>query len=438
MLGFRNVSPQNARNMVTRGLGLIACVCALAACSSNDDDGNGTGNGNGPSSNGGTWNGSGSTSNQGANNGTGNDGIIFSSGGNSSSQGGQGTTSSSGGVSSATDICASTDLAGCVGDRYAGEQIPLDIYIMFDVSCSMSCPSEETGPGLCCRGGPRPRIDQVRNATTTFLRDPASAGMGVGIGYFGFMQGGQTSCDPSRYSSPSVAIANLPGNADALVNSLNSVEPTGETPTGAAIRGACTYASQWQAKTPGHKTVVLLVTDGFPEAPSTSQNGGCTPTIQDAVQAATTCANHNPPLPVYVVGVGEQLANLGDIAVAGGTKQPFIVGGADITQQIVTALNQIRALAQIPCHVKLPPPPAGQDLKIDQVNVGYCAPGGTGTIFTNVPDAPGCDANGGGWYYDDPADPKQIILCGPTCDLVNTPGGSLFASVGCQTKSSVR
>jgi hypothetical protein len=420
--------------MVTRGLGLLACVCAIVACSSNNDDA-----GNGGSSKGGTGSGSGGQSNQGANanTGTGNEsGIIFANGGNSTGLGG--SSASSGGASAAGDICASTDLAGCVGDRYAGEQIPLDIYIMFDVSCSMSCPAEETGPGLCCRGGPNPRIDQVRNATTTFLRDPASAGMGVGIGYFGYMQGGQTSCDPSRYSSPSVPISNLPGNADALVASLNSVQPTGETPTGAAIRGACTYASQWQAKTPGHKTVVLLVTDGFPEAPSTSQNGGCTPTIQDAVQAATTCANHDPPLPVYVVGVGMQLTNLGDIAVAGGTKQPFIVGGADITQQIVTALNQIRALAQIPCHVKLPPPPAGQDLKLDQVNVGYCAPSGEGSIFNNVPDAKGCDGMGGGWYYDDPADPKQIILCGPTCDLVNTPGGSLFASVGCQTKSSVR
>jgi hypothetical protein len=422
--------------MVTRGLSLIACVCAIVACSSNNDDGNGA------SSNGGAGNGTGAEN-----------GIIFTStGGSSSGQGGQsqggqsqgglgqgGPSASAGGASaSAGDVCASTDLAGCVGDRYAGEQIPLDIYIMFDVSCSMSCPSEETGPGLCCRGGPNPRIDQVRNATTTFLKDPASAGMGVGIGYFGYMQGGQTSCDPSRYSSPSVPIGNLPGNADALVNSLNAAQPTGETPTGAAIRGACIYASQWQAKTPGHKTVVLLVTDGFPEAPTTSQNGGCTPTIQDAVQAATTCSSHNPSLPVYVVGVGAQLANLGDIAVAGGTKQPFIVGGADITQQIITALNQIRALAQIPCHVKLPPPPAGQDLKIDQVNVGYCAPSGTGTIFNNVPDAMGCDGMGGGWYYDDPANPKQIILCGPTCDLVNTPGGSLFASVGCQTKSSVR
>jgi len=275
--------------------------------------------------------------------------------------------------------------------------------------------------------------------TIQFLNDPASAGMGVGIGYFGYMNGGQTSCDPSRYSSPSVVIGNLPGNTQALTASLNSVTPTGETPTGAAIRGACTYASQWQAKTPGHKTVVLLVTDGFPEAPTTSQNGGCTPTIQDAVQAATTCSSHDPTLPVYVLGVGMQLANLGDIAKAGGTDQPFIVGGAQITQQIVDALNKIRALAQIPCHVKLPPPPTGQgELDLMQVNVGHCDASGQGTIFANVPDEPGCDPTGGGWYYDDPSNPKQIILCKPTCDLVNTPGGSLFASVGCTTKTNIR
>jgi hypothetical protein len=426
--------------MITRGLALLACVAAFAGCSSDDKNGSGGGgNGNG-SSTGGTGNGAAasgqgaSSSGSGADGNQGVGGLIFTNGGASSGVGGDGSEGGATGM----DICGSGDLQGCVGDRYAGEQIPLDIYIMFDVSCSMSCPAEETGPGLCCRGGPNPRIDQVRDATIQFLKDPASAGMGVGIGYFGYMQGGETSCDPSRYSAPSVPIGNLPGNGDALVASLNGVTPTGETPTGAAIRGACTYASQWQAKTPGHKTVVLLVTDGFPEAPSTSQNGGCTPTIQDAVQAATTCSGHDPSLPVYVLGVGMQLTNLGDIAAAGGTQQPFLVGGAQITQQIVDALNKIRALAQIPCHVKLPPPPTGMDLKIDQVNVGHCDAAGQGTIFTNVPDMSGCDPSSGGWYYDDPNDPKQIVLCKQTCDVVNTPGGSLFASVGCTTKTSVR
>ncbi|HVW29889.1 MAG TPA: vWA domain-containing protein [Polyangiaceae bacterium] len=426
--------------MIIRALGLLWCATALLACSSNDNTGKGSASGSGASSataSGGaaTDTGTGATS-QGANTGSADaPGVIFSSSGGASSGAG---ASTAGGGDTTTSVCGGGALSGCVGDRYAGEEIPLDIYIMFDVSCSMSCPAEETGPGLCCRGGPNPRIDQVRDAVTSFLKDPMSDGIGVGIGYFGFMPGGQTSCDPSRYSAPSVPIAPLPGNADAVIASLNAAQPTGETPTGAAIRGACTYASQWQGMNAAHKTVVLLVTDGFPEAPTTSANGGCTPTIQDAVQAATTCSSHDPPLPVYVLGVGMQLTNLADIATAGGTKMPFLVGGSEITQQIVDALNQIRALAQIPCHIKLPPPPAGQDLKLDQVNVGSCSSGGQGTIFSYVTQESSCDPTSGGWYYDDPNTPKQIVLCGATCTAVNLPGVSLFASVGCQTQSIVR
>ena len=429
--------------MITRALGMLVCAAAiLAACSSSDTKNGGSGSGSGAasSSTGGSGNSAGGSGNgtstgatgQGAstgNNGAAASGVIFSSGGGGSLLGSGGET--------ASGICGSSTGSGCVGDRYAGEEIPLDIYVMFDVSCSMSCPAEETGPGLCCRGGPNPRIDQVRNAVTSFLKDPMSDGIGMGIGYFGFMPGGQTSCDPTKYSAPSVPIAPLPGNADALIASLNAAQPTGETPTGAAIRGACTYASQSQAKNPGRKTVVLLVTDGFPEAPSTSAAGGCTPTIQDAVQAATTCSMHNPSLPVYVLGVGMQLTNLGDIATAGGTKMPFLVGGADITQQIIDALNQIRALAQIPCHIKLPPPPSGQELNIDQVNVGSCSSNG-GTIFTYVQQESACNPTSGGWYYDDPTSPKQIILCSQTCTAVNLPGVSLFASVGCKTQTIVK
>jgi hypothetical protein len=434
--------------MIIRALSLLACAAALLACSSNDNTGKGHASGSGATSSSGGG-GSGNGNNGSGNNGNGADqgaanasgsgaapGIIFSSGGASS---GAGASSSAGGNGdTATGVCGGSDLSGCVGDRYAGEQIPLDIYIMFDVSCSMSCPAEETGPGLCCRGGPNPRIDQVRSAVTSFLNDPASDGIGVGIGYFGYMPGGQTSCDPSRYSAPSVPIAPLPGNAAAVIASLNAAQPIGETPTGAAIRGACTYASQSQAMNPGHKTVVLLVTDGFPEAPTTSMNGGCTPTIQDAVAAATTCSSHDPSLPVYVLGVGMQLTNLGDIATAGGTKMPFVVGGAAITQQIIDALNQIRALAQIPCHIKLPPPPSGTALKLDQVNVGSCASGGQGQVFSYVMDQSSCDPSAGGWYYDDPNTPKQIVLCSATCTAVNTPGVSLFASVGCQTQTIIR
>jgi hypothetical protein len=222
-----------------------------------------------------------------------------------------------------------------------------------------------------------------------------------------------------------------------VINSLNAATPTGETPTGAAIRGACTYGVQWQHQNPSHITVVLLVTDGFPEAPVTSQQGGCTPTIADAVQAATTCAQQQPPLDVFVLGVGQQLTNLNDIAVAGGTKQAYLVGGNDVSGQVLQALNNIRATAQIPCALKIPPAPAGQTIKYDQVNITYCNSQSQSITFLNVDSSAHCDPQAGGWYYDNPTAPTQIELCQASCNTVSAPGGSLLATVGCTTQHSI-
>jgi hypothetical protein len=368
-------------------------------------------------------------------------GIIFGEGGNNGIGNingvGNGATTGTGSTSGVTiDACGAGASASCVGNTYAGENLPLDIYVMFDQSCSMSCPSEQTGAGLCCTGGPNPRIDQVRSAVSIFLQDKDSAGIGVGIGFFGYMQAGNTSCEPADYAAPAVRIGALPNNANAVLNALNRVQPTGETPTGAAIRGACTYAHQYQQATPTHTTVVLLVTDGFPEAPVTSRNGTCNPSIPDAVQAATTCKDKN--LPVYVLGVGHQLQNLNDIAVAGGTNKAYLVEGANVSQAIVQALNEIRANAQIPCSLQIPPPPSGQNLNYNQVNVAYCSPGKESSIFPYLPEKASCANNDNGWYYDNAADPQQIVLCEKTCATVSRPGSALVTSVGCSQVVGIR
>ena len=85
------------------------------ACSSNNDDGNGQFGGAGASGNK-------AGNGQGAEN-----GIIF------------GTGSTNGGPKP-------TGNDSCVSDSVATEAAPLDIYVMFDQSCSMSCPAEQAGP----------------------------------------------------------------------------------------------------------------------------------------------------------------------------------------------------------------------------------------------------------------------------------------------------
>lgn len=424
-------------------VGMVSALAVVIACSS-DDDGSSVDE-NGPSSGGafgtGGGFGTGGAAGTAATAGTAAVGGVLGSGGSAgaAASGGDAGFAAVGGSTSTPGFNACT--AGsdeCVGERYEGETIPLDIYIMFDQSCSMSCPAEQTGAGLCCMGGPNPRIDHVRDAVQTFLGDRASAGIGVGIGYFGYMQAGDTSCDPSDYSDPAVTIGTLPSNLDPLLDSLWSVEPTGETPTGAAIRGACTYAAQWKEINPGHTVVVLLVTDGYPEAPVTSMNGGCTPSIGDAVQAASTCSGYDPPLPIYVLGIGYQLDNLEQIAIAGGTEQAYLVQGGDVSAQVLAALNEIRGLAQIPCELQLPPAPAGETLNLSQVNVGYCSAGGDSRLFYYVDTPDACDPTEGGWFYDNASDPSQIMLCAATCETVTAPGGSLFMSVGCDTVISIQ
>src|SRR5690606_36187737 len=97
-------------------------------------------------------------------------------------------SSTGGGTQGGIDGCMPFHGGECTGITYEGENVPLDIYVMFDLSCSMSCTVDQSG---CCRqsddAAPENdwRIRPVRDAMRLFLEDPASAGIGVGLGFFG-------------------------------------------------------------------------------------------------------------------------------------------------------------------------------------------------------------------------------------------------------------
>jgi hypothetical protein len=184
--------------------------------------------------------------------------------------------------------------------------------------------------------------------------------------------------------------------------------------------------------------VLLLLTDGEPKAPMTCASGTCCPTLADAVQAAADCRGGEPGIATYVLGVGPFLDNLQQIAQAGGTDHAYLIGDQDVEQKVLQALDSIRNAASIPCELKIPEPTGGTALDYGLVNVAYqdssCA---LSTIY-NVPDAPSCDAAAGGWYYDDPAAPSSVKLCGASCDRVSAPGGRLAFTVGCETETLVK
>lgn len=313
---------------------------------------------------------------------------------------------------------------GCVGALYTGQVVGLDLFIMFDESGSMATKDD----------GTTMRMDAVRGALGQFLEASESSGLGVGIGYFGTqpLSCACTSCKADDYARPAVPVGELPGQGAALIASLAAAAPTGETPTGAAIRGACTYARQVVTARPGHEVVVLLVTDGEPQAPLTSAKGTCAPTLEDAVSAATDCRTGTLGIRTFVLGVGPSLQKLNQIAAAGGTGQAYLVeggGGAEVLQ----ALNRIRTDAQIPCALQLPQS-GGAALDLNAVNLVYADDACTLTTIGMAPTPNACSAQAGGWYYDDPSRPTSIRLCDTSCKQVSAPGGQLRVSVGCQTQ----
>jgi hypothetical protein len=333
---------------------------------------------------------------------------------------GQGGAGGVPGVSGAYP-CLDNPQGACAGQLYKGQSLPTDLFVMFDQSGSM----------LKKDDGVTTRMDAVRTAVDQFMRAPESSGLGIGIGYFGYhpLMCSCTSCNPADYATPKVTIGTLPAQADAIMASLREIVPTGETPTGAAIRGACMYARSRKAADPTRNIVILLVTDGEPEAPLTSKTGTCNPTLDDAVAAAAECSAAG--LPTYVLGVGPSLDNLNKIAAAGQTKAAYLVSNGG-TPGIVQALASIRTDAMIPCTMQIPVVGGGSTIDFQKVNVVYADATCKTTTFGYVDSAAKCTA--GGWYYDDAMAPTKINLCAPTCEQVRAAGGQLVVSVGCMTQ----
>jgi hypothetical protein len=78
-------------------------------------------------------------------------------------------------------------------------------------------------------------------------------------------------------------------------------------------------------------------------------------------------------------------------------------------------------------------PPVGEpDFK--SVNVNYTPGGGSKGVIPFVANEAACPATGNAWYYDDPANPTQILLCPSTCQTVSADTmGTVDIVLGCAT-----
>lgn len=356
--------------------------------------------------------------------------------------GGSATTSSTTGSGGAFTTSSSSSGGstgaggGCAGVSFAAKPVPLDIFVMLDQSGSMNL---SAGNGMT-------RWESAKAAITSFVQQPSTDGIGMGIQYFGLGEpsvkgcyviectsdadctGGCgpcnssgvctspynpdiDSCDPLDYAWADVPIQPLPGVGNFIIGSMTMHAPGTNTPTAPALEGAIHYAKKWAQKNPSHIVVVAFATDGEPSECDVDTNHLNTIAADGFLGA--------PSIKTFVVGVGPALQLLDGIAAAGGTTTAYHVDlDAAATTHFLDAMNEIRGAA-LGCTYQIPPPPAGMTEDFGRVNVDYTpGDGGPQRTFPKVMDEAHCPASGDGWYYDDAAAPTEIILCGATCAAV--------------------
>jgi len=316
----------------------------------------------------------------------------------------------------------------CTTIEAAADPMPLDLYVMFDQSSSLSAAVAGASPPITW-------WQAAQTGVTNFVEDPRAVGTGVGIQYFpyhGSIAGPDpgvpsSSCYVPNYATPEVEIGLLPGNASAIVQSIQSHAPTTFTPTAAALEGAIQHMQAWGAAHPGRQPAVVLVTDGFATE--------CDPQDPSLIaELAKAAYDGSPRVVTFVVGLedGEALDNLSQIAKAGGTSNANLIKGGDIAAQFVDVMLGL-AVPPAVCSYPVPPSldPANQTLNLNEVVVTFMpAAIGVPEHIPRLDDVGQCASASDGWYYDaPPPNSKAIFLCPSTCSKFAT--GSIYIKFGC-------
>ncbi len=331
---------------------------------------------------------------------------------------------SSSGSSVGTGFATSSGVGGgddfidsaCATSSDEAKNIPLDLYIMFDKSGSMA--------------GPKWLYSTA--ALQAFFESPANAGVGMALRFFpdGGCDGAQ--CSVSACATPKVALGYLTElsaptdtHEQLLLDAFIDVVPSGGTPLSVALDGAIGWAKGVLAKEPGHKTVIVLVTDGEPT--DCNKSGA-------ALVAAAKAAHDQAGILTFAVGLdGSSKTLLDQLAVAGGTEAGILVKTENGQAELVSALEGIRD-KQVACDYAIPKSTTGEAVDTSRVNVIYYPGNGTGKhVLGEVLTAAEC-GDKAAWHYDSLSDPKKIIFCPAACKAVQADGTAKITIVlGCGT-----
>jgi von Willebrand factor type A domain len=291
--------------------------------------------------------------------------------------------------------------------------VPKAVYLVFayDQSGSMAGSGKWTAAGAAMR---------------TFFESADSKGINASMTLFPKYTAFPLFCDSSAYAAPDVGVTTLPSTMFGKAIDATAPQPgQGGTPTAAALTGTMAYAQGLLSTVAKDATVaVVMVTDGIPEV--CGDKGDVAP----ATLVATTNAS---TVPTYVVGVGNSLANLNQIAVGGGTKSAFVVSVGDPLKtqtELSAAIKTIKGSA-LSCDYKIPNAPDGKTFDKAKVNVQYTPLSGPAKVLDYNPAC----TSGTGWRYDDAAHPTRVLACDATCNAIKNDGSKVDIVFGCATQA---
>ena len=314
----------------------------------------------------------------------------------------------------------------------------VNMYLMFDKSGSMA-------------GN---RWNLTTAALRGFIRDPASAGLRVGLRFFpgtvSSSECGEYTCTDQGCKVPQVGLGTLlagqvtdttcgsmPNNCSTtadpqeceLVKAIRCTSASGWTPLLVALGGATSYMGDHAWNYPTERSVVVLVTDGYPEG-GNGYPADCRSPADNLFVTKAQNAFNSYGVVTYTANVVGGDANLmQDIATAGHGDY-FYISDSNATAELVAALNQIRSNS-VSCDLLLD---TSAGLDPNEVAVTFTDSSNTSSNFDKRPAGQVCGTANNWWYFDDDVTPTKITLCPDACARVRSDINSkLELVVGCPT-----
>lgn len=319
----------------------------------------------------------------------------------------------------------------CEKNRYKEVPEPLGVYLMVDQSVPMKAPWAS-----------------VVTALKDFINQSGSlTDVSMGIQYFAVAPSSDTelletwqsaACSASTYATPEVPIDALPGNQTNLVASLGQHDPATvyppvlplgilESPTNLALTGAIQGLKDWSTTKQKAKLAVVLVTDGVPNFSLSPKCNAAS--LIGTQQVAQSGVSGTPSVVTFVLGVGDQLDPLNQIASSGGTDHAYLVASTAAPSDILSQLESIRNVA-LPCEIGVD----ASHLTQGDVNVELTTDTGTQTLTrVNAPSDCKSDQTALEWFAEQPDAGGSVVLCPATCASIRSPNATLEVVYGCPT-----